>query len=205
MINFSFAVTVCDESFELKRLLTQLKSIIHENDEIIVQVDNDNTTQDVLDVLYDFKIEGKVFYSLNKDFADFKNNIKRHCNKEYIFFIDADEEVNKDQIEMIRQIIYMNPSVDCYLVPRINTVAGLTDIHIKKWGWRVNENGWINWPDVQSRICKNKLEIQWEGKVHERLTGCTEIAVLPEDAMLALHHHKIIEKQEKQNNFYNGI
>ena len=98
----------------------------------------------------------------------------------------------------------MNPDFDCFLVPRINTVEGLTQQHIEKWGWKV-ENGRVNWPDYQFRICKNIPEISWEGKVHERLVGYKNVTPLPAEDVLALGHHKTIQKQEQQNNLYDTI
>ena len=217
MINFSFAITVCNEAAELERLLKQLKSCVIENDEIIIQVDNTNTTDEVFKVVSNF--EGvyspvisrkkkiitpvtKAFSDLNDDFSTFKNNVKKHCTRDYIFFIDADEEVSQDQIHLIREIVNMNPDFDCFLVPRINTVSDLTQQHIEKWGWNV-ENGRVNWPDYQFRICKNTPEIYWEGKVHERLVGYKNVTPLPAEDVLALGHHKTIQKQEQQNSFYN--
>jgi len=220
MINISFAITVCNEAFELDRLLNQLDKCVVEDDEVVIQVDKNNTTSEVLEIISSY--EGKynpvisrskekivsptkVFYSLNNDFAEFKNNIKKHCTNNYIFFIDADEEVTQDQIHLIREILELNSNIDCFLVPRINTVEGLTDEHIKQWGWKVTEDGWINWPDMQFRLCRNTPEIKWEGKVHERLNGYKTISQLPAESILALQHHKTIQKQELQNNYYDKL
>ena len=220
MINFSFAITVCNEANELKRLLTQLKKCVVADDEVVIQVDQNNTTEEVLKVVSDF--EGvysssnsrskkittpvtKLFIELKGDFSDFKNNLKKNCTKDWIFFIDADEEVNEDQIHLIREIVNMNPDFDCFLVPRINTVEGLTQQYIEKWGWKV-ENGRVNWPpDYQYRICQNKIEIRWIGTVHERLEGYSSMALLPAEDVYALGHHKTIQKQEKQNEFYTTL
>jgi biopolymer transport protein ExbD len=220
MINLSFAITVCDEDFELDRLLNQLDKCVIEGDEVVIQVDKNNTTSEVLEIISSYEgkynpvisrskekivSSTKVFYSLNNDFAEFKNNIKKHCTNNYIFFIDADEEVTQDQIHLIREILELNSNIDCFLVPRINTVEGLTDEHIKQWGWKITEDGWINWPDMQFRLCRNTPEIKWEGKVHERLNGYKTISQLPAESILALQHHKTIQKQEKQNNYYTNI
>ena len=220
MINLSFAITVCNEAFELNRLLNQLLDSVIKGDEVIIQMDQDKVTEDVLQVVSDFegKYNGsnsrkkvqilntvKTLFPLDNNFAEFKNNVKKHCTKDYIYFIDADEEVNKNQIDTTRQIIEMNSTVECFLVPRINTVDGLTERHINQWGWKVTEDGWINFPDYQYRICKNISEIKWEGKVHERLNGYKTISQLPAESTFALQHHKTIQKQEKQNNFYNAI
>jgi glycosyltransferase involved in cell wall biosynthesis len=205
MIGISFAISVCTEAFELKRLLNQLKSTLDKEDEIVIQIDVDNTNQEVLDVLSNETNIVKVFFGLNKDFARFKNNLFDKCSKNYIFQIDADEEVNKDQIDVIRQVLELNPTIDCFLVPRINTVKGLTPEHIQKWNWRVDDQNRINFPDYQFRICKNSPTIRWEGKVHERLVGYEQMGMLPAEDIYALGHHKTIEKQEKQNNFYGTI
>jgi hypothetical protein len=63
----------------------------------------------------------------------------------------------------------------------------------------------INWCDYQFRLCKNKPEIKWEGKVHERLNGYVTITQLPSEPILALQHHKTIQKQEKQNSYYDKL
>ena len=91
-----------------------------------------------------------------------------------------------------------------YAVPRINTVKGLTQEHIQKWGWNVNQEGWVNYPDYQQRIFKNMDGIKWVNKVHERIIGArTAICPLPKGYDLI--HPKTIERQEKQNNFYNTL
>ena len=204
MINISFAITVCNEADELQRLLSQLDSCLIEGDEVVIQVDEPNTTPEVLEVIDKHNVK-KLFYSLNKDFASFKNNLFKNCTKEYIFQIDADEEVTQDQISLTREILEMNPNIEVFLVPRINTVQGLTKEHIRQWRWNVNQDGWVNFPDYQFRICQNKPEIYWVNKVHERLVGYEYVAQLPAEPVLALQHHKSIEKQEKQNSFYNTI
>ena len=205
MINISFAITACNETAELKRLITQLNKCKVDGDEIILQIDTPNAPQEMLDLVSSFEGIERVFSELNNDFSTFKNNLKNHCNKKYIFFIDADEEVNEDQIYMIREVLRLNPKIECFLVPRINTVAGLTQQHIAQWGWRVDQHQRVNWPDYQFRVCKNKPEIQWVNKVHERLVGYETVTRLPAEDVYALGHHKTIQKQEKQNNFYNKL
>jgi hypothetical protein len=109
-----------------------------------------------------------------------------------------------DFLRLIPEIIEANPEVDLYYVPRINTVDGLTQEHIQKWGWRV-ENGRINYPDYQSRLYRNNSSIRWEGKVHEQIKGFKHYTLLPQIDELSLWHHKTIDKQEKQNNYYETL
>jgi glycosyltransferase involved in cell wall biosynthesis len=202
MSTVSFAITACNEHQELDRLLKQLENLIKKDDEIIIQLDN-TTTDKVKSVVdkYDFQ---SVIFGLNNDFATFKNNLRKHCVKDWIFFIDADEYLSDGLFKNIHNVLNMNHGlVDVIALPRINTVEGLTRNHIDKWRWFVDDNGWINYPDYQTRICANKPEINWINKVHERLSGWKTIANLPQGYDLI--HPKTIDRQEKQNNFYNTL
>ena len=71
--------------------------------------------------------------------------------------------------------------------------------------WRVDEKGWVNWPDFQWRIYKNHPKIKWVNKVHEVLEGYETWANLHEDEQFALYHPKDIERQVKQNNYYETL
>ena len=208
MSTISFAITAHNEHVELERLLNQLVTIIKPKDEIMVQLDSTATDEvkkvaNKYNVGRDFEYH-RIFASLNGDFATFKNNIKKHCTRDWVFFIDADEYLSDGLAENIHEILDTNQGlVDLIAVPRINTVEGLTRNHIDKWRWFVDDNGWVNYPDYQTRICANKKEITWINKVHERLSGWKTIANLPSG--YDLMHPKTIERQEKQNNFYNTL
>ena len=207
-MKISYAITVCNELEEITNLLNFLQTNIKEDDEIVVQYDEKNVTDEVLDYL---KLMDKmhanhkiVGFPLNKDFASFKNNLKSHCSKDYIFQIDADEIPHESLVEVINQVLDTNP-VDVIFVPRVNTVKGLTDSHIQKWGWQVNEEGWVNFPDYQTRIYKNTEDVMWMNKVHERITGYNTVSNFPAEEQWSLYHHKEIQRQEKQNEFYDTI
>ena len=105
----------------------------------------------------------------------------------------------------VEHVIKMNDSVDVFWVPRINKVNGLTEEHIQKWGWRVNDKGWVNWPDFQWRIWKNHPKIKWVNKVHEVLEGFKKYALLPQQEELSLYHPKDILRQVKQNDYYDSL
>jgi hypothetical protein len=214
MPSISYAITVCNEHIELDRLLSQLLPSIREEDEIVVQMDvvpNElsNLPEDkkkVLGYIMNLQEQGYIrviLRPLNKDFATFKNNLKDSCTKDYIFQIDADEYLSEELLIYLPSILEDNHTVEMFSVPRINTVEGLTEQHIKQWGWRVNEKGWVNYPDYQNRIMKNKPEIHWINKVHEKIVGAMSTTELPYG--LELMHPKTIDRQEKQNNYYNTI
>jgi glycosyltransferase involved in cell wall biosynthesis len=200
----SLAITVCNEHQELETLLDYLQErALSPEYEIVVQIDQDNHTKEVVSVILDRGIK-HWFYPLNKDFASYKNELTKHCLGEFIFQIDADELIALEMLELLPQILKSNPEVDLYYVPRINTVSGITSEHIQKWGWKY-ENERVNWPDYQTRIYRNVPEIKWRNAVHEVIEGHKHFTVLPAVDELALIHPKTIEKQEKQNNFYNTL
>ena len=208
MPSISYAITACNEHVELERLLDQLHQHVRPEDEIVVQLDS-NHTPEVKSIADKYNVMGhkceyhRVVFGLNNDFATFKNNLKKHCSRDYIFFIDADEYLSSTLIENLSEVLELNPEIELYALPRINTVEGLTQEHINKWRWQVNEDGWVNYPDYQTRIIKNLPEINWTGKVHERLVGSKINIALP--GGYDLIHPKTIERQEKQNNFYNTL
>jgi phosphoribosylamine-glycine ligase len=102
-------------------------------------------------------------------------------------------------------ILEINPEVDVFLVPRVNTVEGLTQEHIRQWRWMVNEKGWVNFPDYQWRIYRNTPNIKWKNKVHEVLEGHKTSTLLPAEEEYCLYHPKTIDRQERQNNYYDTL
>jgi len=207
-MKLSYAITVCNEFIEIQKLLSVLLVNKREQDEIVVLFDKQSGTSEVWAYLTKLKNEEHIKLTRKKfenHFADWKNYLKDLCIGDYIFQIDADEIPDKSLIDNLPLILEANPNNEVYLVPRVNTVEGLTQEHINKWGWNVNEKGWVNWPDYQWRIWKNKPEIKWVNKVHEKLEGFRTYAPLPAEEGVALYHPKDIVRQEKQNNYYNTL
>ena len=209
MVTISYAITTHNETEEINKLLEILIHNTDEEDEICVLDDYSNKeTNEVFRSwgaqygdLRTLRIEQR---HLNKDFAAQKNYLNSMCHGDYIFNIDADEMPHPILISQIKQILEIN-KVDLIWVPRVNTVKGLTEEHIQKWGWNVNEKGWVNYPDYQARIYKNAEHIKWIKPVHERIDGAKTYSHLPPQEELSFYHHKKISKQEKQNEFYGTI
>lgn len=215
-MQISYAVTVCNEFLEIQRLITFLLENKRPQDEIVVQMDLSlddlNTQPEDKNQVFAYIMKHQeyghirvIFNQLNNDFGAFKNHLTSQCKGDYIFQIDADEIPNKKLIEILPFVLEENFDCDVFLVPRVNTVEGLTPEHIQKWGWHVNQHGWVNWPDNQWRIWKNKSEITWINKVHERLNGFKSYTALPESEGFALYHPKTIDRQERQNNYYDTL
>ena len=214
-MKISYAIPVCNEHIELEKLLSFLVKHIDENDEIVVQCDQGNTTPEVYKVLDQvdqswqnnpIKSPIKVIeFPLNGHFSNFKNNLKDHCSGDWIFQIDADEIPHESLITNLKLLLETNPTVEMFLVPRVNTVDGLTQEHINKWRWNINEKNWVNWPDYQTRIIQNGPKIKWQNKVHEQIVGISTKGALPMEEEWCLYHPKNIKRQEAQNNFYNTL
>jgi len=207
-MKITYAVTVCNEFIEIQRLVHHLLKNKRAQDDIVILYDSKNGNPDIETFLRSHSVNGEFMWHKSEfegHFADWKNKLNKLCTGDYIFQIDADEIPTKTLIEYLPDIIDGNPTVDVLLVPRINTVDGLTDKHIQQWGWNVNSNGWVNFPDYQWRIWQNKPEIKWKNKVHEVLEGYKIMSTLPSEEEYCLHHPKTINRQVKQNEYYESL
>ena len=207
-MKISYAITVCNEFKEIQRLINFLLKNKRPEDEIVVLYDINNGHEGIEQFLRAKSINKGLAWvpgNFNGHFADWKNKLNSFCNGDFIYQIDADELPPKYLVENLWAILEMNKTVDVYRVPRINTVEGLTQEHIQKWRWRVDEKGWVNFPDYQWRIYRNDPKIKWVNKVHEVLTGFEAMSELPPNEEYCLIHEKTIERQEKQNNYYNTL
>jgi esterase/lipase len=144
MIDITYAITVCNELNEITSLVNFLHPRIQKNDEILIQYDEGNVTKEVMDYLNiltqlhtnQIKVIG---FPLNGDFASYKNNLKDNAKGIFIFQIDADEIPSEYLVENLHDFLDYNKDVDLYFLPRVNTVEGLTDEHVKKWGWSISK------------------------------------------------------------------
>jgi glycosyltransferase involved in cell wall biosynthesis len=206
-MKISYGITVCDEKNEIKRLLDFLIENIRNEDEIIILFDEKNGDIDLLDYLLSFNKLNNVQtwrrYGWNNNFADWKNKLNEHCTGDFILQLDADEMISKELIDLLPTLIESNEDTDMYFFPRINIVEGITNEHIVKWGWNVDDQNRINHPDYQGRLYKNGLK--WEGRVHEKIVGYKYFSLLPKNEKYSILHHKHINKQIKQNNFYSKL
>jgi len=202
-MKISYGITVYNEADELIKLLEVLNKNIDGEDEIVVCVDGDD--EKVEAVLGEYLSENKAIVykrKLDGNFSDQKNSVIEKSSGDYIFHIDADEYPNEILLQQLKEILKIN-DVDLIWIPRVNTIGGMEQKHIDKWGWRVTENKWVNYPDYQARVFRRDESIRWTRPLHEYIAGCKTYAHLPPQEELSLYHPKTIEKQEKQNMFYN--
>ena len=206
-MKISYAITVCNEFKEIQKLIPYLLENKRPDDEIVVLYDSKNGDEKIEEYLRAKSVNPSYSWhsgEFDGHFADWKNKLTDLCNGDYIFQIDADEIPNEELIQNIPAILEMN-EVDVILVPRVNLVDGLTDEYIKKWNWIVDDKGRVNWPDPQWRLYKKSESIRWVNKVHEKIVGYDTVSNLPWVEELSLFHHKSIEKQIKQNDYYDTL
>ena len=205
-MKISYGLTVCNEHEELENLIKYLIERIDSEDEIVVVYDQNRVTPEVLKVIEDYKEEATSYpFDFQQNFLENKNFMNSKCTGNYIFQIDADEIPEGCLLENLKSILENNP-VDLLITPRKNLVEGLTQEHIQKWRWNVNEQGWVNWPDAQKRIYKNTPEIQWSGhQIHGMVEGYKTFSTLPFIEEWSIIHNKTIDRQENQNERYTKI
>ena len=202
-----YKILTHNETDSLEKLLDFLFENIKETDHIIVVDDfSDSPTRKILSKYAESNQYDYFQNKLEDDFSKQHNYADSLVRDEfdYIFSIDADELPNKWLIENIHEILESN-DVDLIWVPRINTVEGITEEYIQQWGWRVNEKGWVNFPDYQGRIYKNDESVHWENPVHEIVTGAKKVSHFPTEEEFCLYHPKDIQRQVKQNELYSKI
>ena len=202
-MKISYGITVHNEAEELIKLLDVLNKNIDKEDEIVVCVDGDD--EKVEAVLGEYLSENKAIVykrKLDGNFAEHKNSVIEKASGDYVFHIDADEYPNEILIQQLKEILEIN-EVDLIWIPRVNTIEGMKQEHVQKWGWRITGKGWVNYPDYQARVFRRDESIRWTRPLHEYIKGCKTYAHLPPHEELSLYHPKTIQKQEKQNLFYN--
>jgi hypothetical protein len=203
-MKLSYAICVCDESRELDELILFLKTVKDDEDEIVILIDSGKVTDGVRNVLSKYKNILVSEREFTGNFAEHRNYHQALCSGDYIFAIDADEMPREEFIKKLKDTIATS-NMDLLYVPRINIIPGYTKEWLSKYKFKINENGWINWPDYQGRIYKNNGIIKWTKGLHETVDGATRVGMFPGEPSHALWHIKNIQRQEDQDTFYKSL
>lgn len=206
MNNFkiSYAILTHNEGVYIESLLNLLIKNKRKEDEIIV-VDDYSEDESTVSILNKFSPQIKLYFNSFEGDASQKNFAGEKCTGDFIFQIDADEMLSEDFLKSLPDIINKNKEIDLLIVPRINTVQGLTEEWIKKWKWNVDAKGWINFPDWQLRIYRNCDQVKWQGLLHGTVSGYEKYAFLPPEEKYCILHKKQLDRQVMQNNLYDKI
>lgn len=197
----TYAITVADEEFEFKRLINSLQPYLFQDEEIIILADSNKVTSKIIDHASYCKLNIN-FFDFQRDFSEFKNQLFRLSSKNYIFQIDADEQVPISLIYILRQIALQN-EIDLLWIPRINKTYGIDEAEEKE-DREKNSMGWKGFPDMQGRFFKNVDYIRWNGKVHETLEGARNQRSINQEPieLYSILHVKDKAKVDKQLSMY---
>jgi hypothetical protein len=207
-MKISYAITLCNEYEEILRLVGRLQKLITRDDEIVILFDTPKVQpylKSLLNYWSDLGLIKLCEDEFNNDFSKWKNKLTSECTGDYIFQIDADELPHDSLLASLPSLLNANSQFDAFLVPRINTVADIQKNDLLRWQWSIDEKGWINFPDYQTRIYRNSPSIRWVNQVHERLDGFQMLTKLPAEEEWSLYHPKNINKQRQQNNYYDSL
>lgn len=203
-MKISYAILTHNEGEYIPHLLDFLCENKRAEDEIVI-VDDLSTDEESLKAFEKHSnniiLERRVF---DGDHTQ-KNYLNSLCSGDYILQLDADELVSKEFLEFLPDLLINNTDTELFIMPRINTVNDLTPEWIKRWGWVVNDKGWVNFPDWQMRLYKNCESVKWNGLLHSKIEGFKKYAFLPQEELYCIYHRKELDRQIKQNELYDKI
>ena len=196
-MSITYAITINDELNSVKRLMHSLDLCRAKDSEIIAihcyREESDLDSADYAEIK-DYMIENTdtyCNYKFKDNIADLKNYILSLSTKDYVFLLDADEYLTTQTLALWNQVIKNEPEYEVFWTPRINIIENMTEKQRQELGLKLNERGWINWPDNQPRIFKNNKNIKWELKDNSyRLLGVTKSGSLTADPRLATINRK---------------
>lgn len=203
-MKLSYAILTHNEGDYIEKLLSFLVKHKRQEDEIVVVDDysDDELTKSILDKYkQNITLEYRTF---DGDYTQ-KNYLNSLCTGDYILQLDADELISKKFLDMLPELCELNQETDLFILPRINTVEGLTSEYAQKWRWNVNDKGWVNFPDWQMRLYRNHKSVKWDGLLHSTITGHKNYVYLPQDELFCILHPKQLERQIEQNDLYEKI
>jgi glycosyltransferase involved in cell wall biosynthesis len=203
-MKISYAILTHNEGQYIETLLSFLTTNKRPEDEIVI-VDDFSTDLETIEILKKYNHQIKLDYRTFDGDHTQKNYLNSMCTGDYILQLDADELVKPEFIEMLPQMLEDNNEIDLFIMPRINTVEGLTPEYIAKWRWNVNEKGWVNFPDHQMRLYRNCDWVKWDGLLHSKVQGHKTYVFLPSEELFCILHPKQLERQVAQNDLYDKI
>jgi hypothetical protein len=200
-VNYSVCMITLDDEDCVEETINNVYPNLNDNNEfIIVDGGSKDETKHILyaseSILPDSQ---KIFENeWNDNFEIQKNFALDKASNEWRVWIDADETYEPIFWNQLPWYIWLaeKNDVDCIIVPRINTIEGLTQEQLNEYaqrnGWQISGFNWINYPDAQQRIFKSNC--RFVGRTHERITGSTKSSFI---AGVHCIHPKTKVRQER--------
>lgn len=142
---------VKNEEKNIKRCLDSIESIADEI--IIVDTGSNDETLNICSN-YNAKV---INHKWNNDFSEARNVSLEYATKDYILFLDADEEISKEDLKKLKALLSSKKLAEGYFFRPTNIINGI----------EVGEY-------VVFRFFKNKRKYRFRGKVHEQIANCIQ-------------------------------
>lgn len=166
---------VKDEEDVIGRCLESAKEIADEI--IIVDTGSKDRTKEICS-RYTDKIFDFVWVD---DFSKARNFSFSKATKDYILWLDADDVIEKDQIEKFKQLK--------------RKIDGNIDIYQMKYNYSQDENGKPTLVQIRARLLKREKNYKWVSPIHEVIIPTGKI----EKVDIEITHKKIEVKDVNRN------
>lgn len=119
MKTLSICMIVKNEEKNIARCLESIKEIA---DEIII-VDTGSSDK-TIDICKNYSVK-LINYEWNNDFSEARNVSLQHATKDYILFLDADEEIPREELNKITKLLSKTNLEQGYFLRLVNIINGI--------------------------------------------------------------------------------
>ena len=158
-----------------KTLKQCLKSVKFADEIVVLDMQSDDQTVEIA------KAAGaRVFSTTDRGYVEpARNEVILKAKGQWIFVIDADEEISAELQSAIQKIVSQSQTEESSVAYRISRKNMI-------WGKWMKHTGW--WPDYQLRLFM-RGKVHWKNEIHSIPEVKGKVVDLPADESLALIHH----------------
>lgn len=165
----SVVINTLNEEANLSRTINSVKNFADEI--IVVDMESDDATVEIAK-----KLGAKVYSHKKTGYVEPARNFAiSKATNEWIFILDADEDVPEKLAQKIKQLL-KSPTADYFRIPRKNIIFG-------KW---IEHTLW--WPDYQIRFFRKGF-VDWGEEIHSIPITKGVGSDLPVNPDFAIVHH----------------
>lgn len=169
MCSISLCMIVKNEEKDLERCLNSVKDIVDEI--IIVDTGSNDKTKEIA-----MRYSAKIYdYKWNDSFSDARNYGIRQATKDWILWLDADEELQCSSKKGLKKHIELG-EVD---------VIAVKMFHLYDSEDLVDKQYYIS---CGHRLFRNQIGLQFEGAIHEKLMVKENQSIQLSNQLLIIHH-----------------
>lgn len=173
-MTISVCMIVKNEEAVLARALDCVKEFADEI--IIVDTGSNDNTKDIA-----YKFTDKVYdFEWADDFALARNFAFSLASGDYLFWLDADDVITKENINKIKALKASSSDIDTYMM---------------KYATVFDEKGQPTFQFFRERMIRREKNPQWEGFIHEAIAPIGKV----ERVDICIEHHKVKRSDPKRN------